>query len=135
MIGTSAVNCRDGRSPAQEQVTADSKEHVLKALGEASTKLRERLGESLKTIQKLDTPIEQASTPSLEALQAYSLGRRTMSVKGDYAEAVPLFQRAIHLDPKFAMAYAALGTSYHNLGEKGHWRRTSPNKRMNCGNM
>ncbi len=120
VIGTSAVNCRTGDSLAQEQVTADSKEHVLKALGEASTKLRERLGESLKTIQKLDTPIEQASTPSLEALQAYSLGRRTMSVKGDYAEAVPLFQRAIHLDPKFAMAYAALGTSYHNLGEKGH---------------
>jgi tetratricopeptide (TPR) repeat protein/predicted Ser/Thr protein kinase len=120
VIGTNAVNCRTGDSLAQEQVTADSKEHVLKALGEASTKLRERLGESLKTIQKLDTPIDQATTPSLEALQAYTLGRRTMSVKGDYAEAVPLFQRAIRLDPKFAMAYAALGTSYHNLGEKGH---------------
>jgi eukaryotic-like serine/threonine-protein kinase len=119
VIGTNAVNCQTGNYLAQEQVTADSKEHVLKALGEASTKLRERLGESLKTIEKLDTPIEQATTPSLEALQAYSMGRKTMSGKGDYADAVPLFQRAIRLDPKFAMAYASLGTSYHNLGEKG----------------
>jgi eukaryotic-like serine/threonine-protein kinase len=117
VIGTNAVNCQTGDYLAQEQVTSDSKEHVLKALGEASTKLRERLGESLKTIQKLDTPIEQATTPSLEALQAYGLGRKTMNGKGDYADAVPLFQRAIRLDPKFAMAYASLGTSYHNLGE------------------
>jgi serine/threonine protein kinase/Flp pilus assembly protein TadD len=118
VIGTSAVNCQTGDFLAQEQVTADSKEHVLKALGDASTKLRERLGESLKTIQKLDTPIEQATTPSLEALQAYSLGRKLAMRKGDYADAVPLFQRAIRLDPRFAMAYASLGTSYHNLGEK-----------------
>jgi len=120
VIGTSAVSCQTGDYLAQEQVTADSKEHVLKALGMSSTKLRERLGESLKTIQKLDTPIEQATTPSLEALQAYSLGRKTMLGKGDYADAVPLFQRAIHLDPKFAMAYASLGTTYYNLGEKNH---------------
>jgi eukaryotic-like serine/threonine-protein kinase len=119
VIGTSAVNCQTGDYLAQEQVTADSKEHVLKALGEASTKLRERLGESLKTIQKLDTPIEQATTPSLEALQSYSLGRKLATGKGDYADAVPLFQRAIHLDPKFAMAYASLGTTYQNMGEKG----------------
>ncbi len=118
VIGTSAVNCQTGDYLAQEQVTADSKEHVLKALGVAATKLRERLGESLKTIQKLDTPIEQATTPSLEALQAYSLGRKMAMVKGDYADALPLFQRAIRLDPRFAMAYASLGTSYNNLGEK-----------------
>jgi eukaryotic-like serine/threonine-protein kinase len=118
VIGTSAVNCQTGDYLAQEQVTADSKEHVLKALGEASTKLRERLGESLKTIQKLDTPIEQATTSSLEALQAYSLGRKTATGQGDYTHAVPLFQRAIRLDPKFAMAYASLGTTYQNLGEK-----------------
>ena len=118
VIGVNAVNCQTGDYLAQEQVTANGKENVLKALGEASTKLREKLGESLKTVQKLDTPIEQATTPSLEALQAYSLGRMTMQGKGDYIGAVPLLKRSIDLDPKFAMAYAMLGTSYHNLGEK-----------------
>lgn len=118
VIGVNAVNCQTGDYLAQEQVTATGKENVLKALGEASTKLREKLGESLKTVQKLDTPIEQATTPSLEALQAYSLGRMTMQGKGDYTRAVPLLKRSIELDPKFAMAYAMLGTAYHNLGEK-----------------
>ena len=118
VIGVSAVNCRTGDSLAQEQFTADGKENVLKALGEASTKLRAKLGESLKTVQKLDTPIEQATTPSLEALQAFSLGRKTMQAKADFTAAVPLFERAIQLDPNFAMAYATLGTAYHNLGEK-----------------
>lgn len=118
VISINAVNCRTGDSLVQEQVTADGKENVLKALGGASTKLRQKLGESLKTIQKLDTPIEQATTPSLEALQAYSLGRKTMQGKSDYTAAVPLFERAIQHDEKFAMAYAMLGTDYHNLGEK-----------------
>src|ERR1700693_212077 len=118
VIGVNAVNCQTGDYLAQEQVTANGKENILKALGEASTKLREKLGESLKTVQKLDTPIQQATTPSLEALQAYSLGRMTMQGKGDYVGAVPLLKRSIELDPKFAMAYAMLGTSYHNLGEK-----------------
>ena len=118
VIGVGAVNCRTGDSIAQEQVTANGKESVLSALDKASTKLREQLGESLKTIQKLDTPIEQATTPSLEALQAYSLGRKTLMAKADYTAAVPLFERSIQLDPNFAMAYASLGTTYHNLGEK-----------------
>ena len=118
VIGVSATNCQTGDYVAQEQVTANGKEAVLSALGSASTKLREQLGESLKTIQKLDTPIEQATTPSLEALQAYSMGRRNMWVKADYAAAVPLLERSIQLDPNFAMAYAILGTTYHNLGEK-----------------
>ena len=118
VIGVSAINCQTGDSLAVEQVTANGKENVLKALGEASTKLREKLGESLKTVQKLDTPIEQATTPSLEALQSYSLGRKTMLGKADYTAAVPLFERSIQLDPNFAMAYANLGTAYHNLGEK-----------------
>lgn len=118
VIGVSAVNCQTGDYLAQEQFTANGKENVLKALGEASTKLREKLGESLRTVQKLDTPIEQATTPSLEALQAYSLGRNTMSGKADFTAAVPLFKRSIQLDPNFAMAYAMLGTTYHNLGEK-----------------
>ena len=118
VIGVNAVNCHTGDSLAQEQITASGKENVLKALGEASTKLREKLGESLKTVEKLDTPIEQATTPSLEALQAYSLGRNTMQAKGDYPGAVPLLKHSIELDPKFAMAHAMLGTAYHNLGEK-----------------
>jgi len=118
VLGLNAVNCQTGDSLAQEQVTADSKEHVLTALGEASTKLREKLGESLKTVQKLATPIEQATTPSLEALQAFTLARRTMMEQGNYAAAVPQFQHAIQLDPNLAMAYASLGTAYNNLGEK-----------------
>ena len=118
VLGLNAVNCQTGDSLAQEQVTADSKEHVLTALGEASTKLREKLGESLKSVQKLATPIEQATTPSLEALQAFSLGRTTMMSQGNYAAAVTHFQRAIQLDPNLAMAYASLGTTYNNLGEK-----------------
>ena len=118
VVGVSAVNCQTGDSVAQEQVTANGKEGVLSALGTASTRLRAQLGESLKTIHELDTPIEQASTPSLEALQAYSLGRRNMMAKADYPAAVPLLEHAIQLDPNFAMAYAILGTTYRNLGER-----------------
>jgi eukaryotic-like serine/threonine-protein kinase len=116
VLGLKAVNCRTGDSLAQEQVQAARKEDVLKALGDASTKLRGKLGESLSTVEKFDTPIEQASTPSLEALKVFSLGWKTL-VHGDYAAAVPLFQRAVSLDLKFAMAYALLGACYSNLGE------------------
>ncbi len=118
VIGVGAVNCQTGDTIAEEQVTADGKENVLKTLGTASTQIRKKLGESLKSVQKLDTPIEEATTPSLEALHAYSLGRKTMLGMGDYSAAVPLFERSVQLDPKFAMAYATLGTAYHNLGEK-----------------
>jgi serine/threonine protein kinase/tetratricopeptide (TPR) repeat protein len=118
VIGVSATNCATGESIAQEQVTADGKENVLKALGTAATTLREKLGESLKTVRKLDTPIDQATTPSLEALQSFSMGRKMLQVTGDYTAAVPLFQHAIEADPSFAMAYTMLGTTYHNLGEK-----------------
>jgi len=117
VLGIRAVNCQTGDILAQEQATADSKEHVLSALGDASTTLRAKLGESLKTVHELATPIEQATTPSLEALQAYSIGRNNMIVKGNYAAAVPRFQRATELDPNFAMAYAMLGTAYYNVGE------------------
>jgi tetratricopeptide (TPR) repeat protein len=118
VIGVNAVNCQTGDSLAQQQVTASGKDNVLKALGEVSTTLREKLGESLKTVKKLDTPIERATTPSLEALQAFTLGRKMMQGKGDYTAAVPLFKHAIELDPNFAMAYAMLGTTYRNMGEK-----------------
>jgi eukaryotic-like serine/threonine-protein kinase len=117
VIGLRVVDCRTGDSLAQEQVTANRKEQVLKALDEASTKLREKVGESLSTVQKFDTPIEQATTPSLEALQAYSLGQRKFLGNIDYPAAIPQFQRAIKLDPNFAMAYAVLGTCYLNIGE------------------
>ena len=117
VLGLKAGNCRTGDALASEQVTAEGKERVLKALSEAAAKLRGKLGESLTTVQKFDTPLEEATTPSLEALQSYSLGWKTRVSKGDDAAAVPLLQRAISLDQKFAMAYAALGASYFNLGE------------------
>jgi len=117
VLGVRAVNCRTGDTLAEEQVQVARREDVLRSLSAASAKLREKLGESLSTVQKLDTPLEQATTPSLEALQAYSLGRETMWGKGDYAAAVPLYQRAIRLDPNFAVAYASLGTCYYVLAE------------------
>jgi eukaryotic-like serine/threonine-protein kinase len=119
VIGLNAVNCQTGDTLAQEQATAENKEHVLKAVDEASTKLRQRLGESLSTIQKFDIPLEQATTPSLEALKAYSLGNTARDRKGD-AAALAFFNRAIELDPDFALAYDALGISYSNLDEPGH---------------
>jgi eukaryotic-like serine/threonine-protein kinase len=117
VIGLKAVNCRTGDLLAQEQATASSKEQTLKALGEAATKLREKLGESLASVQKYDVAAESVTTPSLEALQAYTLGVQAMTVKGDYPGAISLFQRAISLDPNFAMAYGRLGTCYNNLGQ------------------
>jgi serine/threonine protein kinase/tetratricopeptide (TPR) repeat protein len=112
-----AADGHSGAILAHEQVEAASKEEVLGALSQSTTRLRKQLGESLSSIEKYDTPLEQATTHSLEALQAYSLGYRTKDEKGDEA-AVPFFERAIQLDSKFAMAYALLGTSYENLGER-----------------
>ena len=116
VIGLKAIDCRTGDSLGNEQAEADSREHVLSALGKASTKMRQKLGESLTSLQKYDTPIEQATTPSLEALRAYSLGLKMQDTQGDEA-AIPFFQRAIDLDPKFAMAYARLGVAYFNLNQ------------------
>ncbi len=116
VVGLKAVSCRSGDTLAAEQVTAASKEKVLDTLGGAATKLRSQLGESLATVQKLDVPLEQATTSSLEALQAYSLGRNARNEKGS-APALPYFQRAIQLDPNFALGYWALGSDYFDLGE------------------
>jgi serine/threonine protein kinase/tetratricopeptide (TPR) repeat protein len=116
VIGVDAINCNTGDLLAQEQVTAPSKEQVLKALGEATTKLRGRLGESLASIQKFDIPIDEATTPSLEALRYLSLGRKAQQEKGSDAS-VSYFKHALALDPNFAAAYAALGTAYSNLRE------------------
>ena len=118
VLGLKAVNCQSGDTLAEEQVTAASKEKVLDRLGEAASKLRSELGESLASVQKLDVPLEQATTSSLEALKAYSLGGKAAKEKG-FAAALPYDQRAIQLDPNFAMGYFAVGTDYRNLGELG----------------
>jgi tetratricopeptide (TPR) repeat protein len=116
VIAINLVNCQTGDFLAREQVTASGKEQVLKALDEAARKLRGKAGESLGSVQKFDVPIEQASTPSLEALKAYSLGMKVRSEQG-YVEAIPFFKRSIELDPNFASAYASLGSCYGNSGE------------------
>jgi eukaryotic-like serine/threonine-protein kinase len=115
VLGLKAVNCNTGDSLGSQQTEADSREHILQALGKAATALRENLGESLASIQKFDTPVEQVTTPSLEALKAYSLGMKTRTEKGD-AEALPLLRHAVELDPNFAMAHARVGIIYSNLG-------------------
>ncbi|MGA2647959.1 MAG: protein kinase [Candidatus Sulfotelmatobacter sp.] len=118
VLGLKAVNCQNGDMLAEEQATATSKEKVLDALGEAASKLRGELGESLATVQKFDVPLEQATTSSLEALKAYSLGRKAYRDKGA-AAALPYDQRAIELDPSFAMGYREVGDHYYSLGELG----------------
>jgi hypothetical protein len=117
VLGIKAVNCHNGDVLANEQATANGKEQVLKALGEASTKIRVKLGESLASVQKYDAPAENVTTSSLEALQAFSLGYKAANVSRDDAAAIPFYQRAVSLDPNFAMAYARMGTCYTNLGE------------------
>ena len=118
VIGLDAINCKTGDFLAQEQVTAENKEHVLEALGGAATTLRKKLGESLSSVDKFDAPLDQVTTPSLEALKALSVGRKILQEKGPEA-AIPSFQRAVELDPNFAAAYSALGISYSNLREPG----------------
>ncbi|MBV8068388.1 MAG: tetratricopeptide repeat protein [Acidobacteriaceae bacterium] len=112
-----AVSCSNGESLASAGARAKDKNHVLDALGKASSDLRKKLGESLAALQKFDTPLVQATTPSLQALQAYSLGYKEAAGKGDSGAAVPFLQRAISLDPNFALAYSTLGHIYWNLGE------------------
>src|ERR1035438_10143999 len=113
-----AMNCQTGDTLAEEQVAVASKEKVLDVLGEAASKLRGELGESLATVQRFDVPLEQATTSSLEALKAYSLGIKALSEKGP-AAALPYDQRAIELDPNFAMGYRAVGLGYAFLGQTG----------------
>jgi len=116
-----AVNCQSGDVLAEDQLTAASKEQVLDVLGQAASKLRGELGESLATVQKFDAPLAEATTSSLEALQAFSLGGQVAYEKG-VAAALPYHQRAIALDPNFAMAYRAVGLDYARLGETGRTR-------------
>jgi len=118
VLGLKAVNCANGDMLAQEQLTATSKEKILEALGEAASKLRSELGESLATVQKFDVPLEHATTASMPALQQYSLGEKLRYEKGTSA-AIPYHLRAIELDPNFAMAYRMLGNDYNGLGQPG----------------
>ena len=113
-----AVTCQSGATLAEEQVTAKDKQKVLEALGHAASRLRVDLGESLNTVQRFDTPLVEATTPSLEALRAFSLGRKALNEKGE-AAALPYHLRAIELDPGFAVAYRAAGADYGGMGETG----------------
>jgi eukaryotic-like serine/threonine-protein kinase len=118
VLGLKAVSCQSGDTLAAEQVTAATKEKVLDTLGEAASKLRGELGESLTTVQKFDVPLARATTSSLEALKAYSLGEKAYREKGQ-AAALPYHQHAIQLDPNFAMGYWAVGYDYFTLAELG----------------
>jgi len=116
VLGLKAVNCGSGEILAEEQLRTTVKAKVLDPLGEAASKLRRQLGESLATVSKFDVPLERATTPSLDALKAYSAGMIALHRQGDPA-AIPFFQRAIELDPNFAMAYDALGTAYGDVSK------------------
>jgi len=118
VIALQATTCQAGATLAREQIQADDKEHVLNALGTAATTMRAKLGESLGSIQKLNQPLEQATTPSLEALQSYTAGYSELS-QGRFLAAVPLFERAVALDPNFAMAYFYVSTAFNNAGDVG----------------
>jgi eukaryotic-like serine/threonine-protein kinase len=111
VVGLTATNCYSGETLARETVEADSKDGVLKALGRGANLLRQKLGESLTSVEKFDVPIEEATTSSLEALKAYSAGHKEQLERG-YAAAIPFYKRAIELDPNFAVAYEALAICY-----------------------
>jgi eukaryotic-like serine/threonine-protein kinase len=115
VLGLNAINCASGETLAREQVTADGKEKVLAALSGAASELRSKLGESRTSVKTYDMPLEQATTSSLEALQAYGQGMQS-SWKGDMPSAISSLQRAVELDPNFAMAYGFLGTFYDHAG-------------------
>ena len=117
VVTLDAVNAATGDSLGEAQAQAASKEQVLDALSDAVGKIRQRLGESLSSIQKFDKPLQQATTSSLEALKAFTMGDETRN-HSDLG-AIPFYQRAVELDPNFALAYARLGTSYGNIGQSG----------------
>jgi len=114
VITLEAVNSQSGETIAYQQTEVEAKEQVLKALGKATTAMREQLGESLASIKKFDAPIEQATTSSLEALKDFAAGVE-LRRKGLYAQSIPPFQRAIELDPEFALAYVHLGNSLRDM--------------------
>ncbi len=121
VITLQAITCQDGKTLARQQIQAEDKEHVLNALSTAATGIRGKLGESLNSIQKLSRPLEEATTPSLEALQTYTMGYSDMEQSQTLA-AVASFERAIAIDPNFAMAYYLLGVAYENAGDMARSR-------------
>ena len=116
LLTLKAVNCRNGETLASTEAEAGDKNHVLDALGKTASEIRNKLGESIRTVQKFDTPLEQATTPSLEALKAFSSGTKIQLTTGD-AESIAFLKRAIELDPNFAIAYARLGIAFTSIGE------------------
>ena len=116
LLTLKAVNCRNGETLASTEAEAGDKNHVLDALGKTASEIRNKLGESIRTVQKFDTPLEQATTPSLEALKAFSTGTKIQLTTGD-AESIAFLKRAIELDPNFAIAYARLGIAFTSIGE------------------
>jgi len=116
LIGLAAIRCDNGELIANEQAEARHKEDVVDALGRVTAQLRSRLGESLPSIQKYNAPLEQATTASLDALNAYSMALVTWDKKGDH-DSLPFFKKAVELDPNFALAYGGLATIYYNLGQ------------------
>jgi serine/threonine protein kinase/Flp pilus assembly protein TadD len=116
IIELTASSCQTGKHLGTEQTEAESKEQVLRVVGATTSKLRAKLGESLNSIEKYDTPIEEATTASLDALKAYSLGE-AQRAKGSDPGSLPFYRRAVQLDHDFAMAYATLGAVYANMGE------------------
>ena len=117
VLGLKAIDCRSGNAVDTEQVAAARKEDVLRALGNMASRFRSRVGESVASMAKLDTPLAEATTPSLEALQAFSDAVRMQNAKGS-AAAVSLFQQAVTLDPEFALAHAMLGRMYGDIGQE-----------------
>ncbi len=118
LLTLKAVNCESGESLASTESQAGDKNHVLDALGKTASEIRNKLGESLSTVHKFDTPLEQATTPSLEALKALSSAKKVLYTTGSDAS-IPFFKRAVELDPNFALAYAWLGRMYADIGESG----------------
>src|ERR1700723_32956 len=116
LLTLKAVNCGNGETLASTEAEAGDKNHVLDALGKTASEIRNKLGESISTVQKFDTPLEQATTPSLEALKAFSTGTKIQLTTGD-AESIAFLKRAIELDPHFAIAYARLGIAFTSIGE------------------
>jgi DNA-binding winged helix-turn-helix (wHTH) protein/Flp pilus assembly protein TadD len=116
LIGLTAIRCDNSDAVAHEQAEARYREEIIRALGEAATRLRTRLGESISSIHKYNAPLEQVSTASLEALKAYGTAVSMHSKEGDRA-AIPFYNRAVQLDPNFALAYGQLATIYQNQGE------------------
>jgi hypothetical protein len=117
LMTVKAVNCVSGESLASTEATASDKNHVLDALGKTASEMRNKLGESLSTVKEFNTPLEQASTSSLEALQAFSSGYKILYGPEGSPAAIPFFRRATELDPKFALAYAMLGRTSIDAGE------------------